>query len=192
MMDLMQFAEEQGDRGKGGGHPEGNRVMIRLLILLIPFTNKINKMYNSRESIGTRARKNNFFKTSLGNNAARYNSEVAVQRKKYLISSTYQSIKIVKIAKMCLTGCPGRSPTTSGTIIETDRFSPTQPLPSSTSNRPTYMHDFPSRPIPRDSSTKSSRTELETSGSSRTTLLSSNGLRVRRRQDRRRLSAFRR
>lgn len=46
-------------------------------------------MYNSRQSIGTKARENNFFKTSLGNNAARYNSEIAVQRKKYLISSTY-------------------------------------------------------------------------------------------------------
>lgn len=45
-------------------------------------------MYNSRQSIGTRARQNNFFKTSLGNNDPRYNSEVAIQRKKYLISST--------------------------------------------------------------------------------------------------------
>lgn len=46
-------------------------------------------MYNPRESVGSRARFNNFFKTSLGNNTPRYNSEVGVQRKKYLMSSTY-------------------------------------------------------------------------------------------------------
>ena len=46
-------------------------------------------MYNPRESVGSRARFNNFFKTSLGNSTTRYNSEVGVQRKKYLMSSTY-------------------------------------------------------------------------------------------------------
>lgn len=39
-------------------------------------------------TVGSRARQNSRFKSSLGNTAPRYNSEVIVQRKKYLISST--------------------------------------------------------------------------------------------------------
>jgi len=57
-------------------------------------------MYNSRITIGSKARQNNAFKVSLGNNAPRYNSEVAVQRKKYLISSTYHTSDSVNIVKM--------------------------------------------------------------------------------------------
>ncbi len=57
-------------------------------------------MYNSRITIGSKARQNNAFKVSLGNNAPRYNSEVTVQRKKYLVSSTYQPSHTAKIVKM--------------------------------------------------------------------------------------------
>lgn len=57
-------------------------------------------MYNSRITIGSKARQNNAYKVSLGNNAPRYNSEVAVQRKKYLMSSTYHPSHTVKIVKM--------------------------------------------------------------------------------------------
>ncbi len=45
-------------------------------------------MYNSRISVGSKARENSRFKSSLGNTAPRYHSEVTVQRRKYLISST--------------------------------------------------------------------------------------------------------
>ena len=46
-------------------------------------------MYNSRRSVGSRARQTCGFKSSLGNDTPRYNSEVAIERKKYFQSSRY-------------------------------------------------------------------------------------------------------
>ena len=48
----------------------------------------IINMYNSRRSVGSRSRQNNFFKTSLGNSTVRSNSDVNIERKKYFTSST--------------------------------------------------------------------------------------------------------
>ena len=44
-------------------------------------------MYNSRLTVGSRARRGSTFKVSLGNAAVRYNSDVDVQRRKYFMSS---------------------------------------------------------------------------------------------------------
>ena len=70
-------------------------------------------MYNSRMSIGSRARQTSGFKVSLGNNTTRYNSEVAIERKKYFTSSRYRLFHLAKIVKMSLTGCPGHNLTIS-------------------------------------------------------------------------------
>ena len=64
-------------------------------------------MYNSRVSIGSRARESHFFKTGLGNTTPRYNSDIHVQRKKYVISSTYYPNYLAAIAKTCPSGCAG-------------------------------------------------------------------------------------
>ena len=96
-------------------------------------------MYNPRESVGSRARFNNFFKTSLGNNTPRYNSEVGVQRKKYLLSATYYGYHLEKIVKMFLIGWEGRSLFILVIIIEIDLFLRMLLRRSSMSNKHMFM-----------------------------------------------------
>ena len=98
-------------------------------------------MYNPRESVGSRARFNNFFKTSLGNNTPRYNSEVGVQRKKYLMSSTYFCYHLEKIVKMFLIGWVGHNLFTLVIIIEIDLFLRMLLHRSSMSNKHMLMRD---------------------------------------------------
>ena len=134
-------------------------------MFFIQIANKINKMYNSRQSIGTRARDSNFFKTSLGNTQIRYNSEVGIQRRKYLISSTYMPSHLVKTVRVFLIGCPGRSLTISEIIIRIDRCIPMLPRLSSTLNKHMSMPDCRGPVILKVSLIDLSKIVLETNGS---------------------------
>lgn len=154
--------------------------------------NKINKMYNSRQSIGTKARDSNFFKTSLGNNETRYNSEVGIQRRKYLISSTYMPSHSEKTVKMFRIGWLGRSLTTFAIIIRIGRCIPTLPRLSSMLNRLMSMPGCRDPVILKDSLIGLSRTGLETNGSWRTQPFSLNGLKTKKTCVRKRWNVFRR
>ena len=71
---------------------------------IIKLSHTIINMYNSRRSVGSKARQGNFFKSSLGNDTVRSNSEVTVERKKYFTSARYTLKDSAKIVQMFLTG----------------------------------------------------------------------------------------
>ena len=139
-------------------------------------------MYNPRESVGSRARFNNFFKTSLGNNTTRYNSEVGVQRKKYLMSSTYLWYHLEKIVKMFPIGWEGRNLFIPVIIIKIGLFSRMLLHLLSMSNKHMSMRDCHVLLILKASSIALSKAGSETNGSWKTKLSISNGQRIRNKQ----------